>query len=285
MMFTDCPSCERQFRVRAHQLRVAGGLVKCGYCGETFNSLQRLHDAPLKKAAGDLSHHGPVDPEPEFEIPDMGAVATAGRSRRMKRSEDRPFNDLREAVDEVEENSQEEAIAAFDFPLQGHVEGKVPYSLLSKLTWFFFILILILGATTQLIWFNRDKLLHEYPQLQPWAEKICLKLECDLIRFRDVSAIKLINRDVRLHPRYQDALLVNATIVNQAEFIQPYPEIQLAIFATNGELISYRNFGPADYLEQSMIALSGMSPNEPVHFVLELTGTTKEAISFEFRFM
>ncbi len=289
MMFADCPACEREFRVRARQLRAAGGLVKCGYCGETFNALARLHDKPLKRATHPVSNHPALEAEPTFTLPDRGA-ATGGeeQSRQMRRSAARPPGDAHkgaQVLGDIEESSQAEAIAAFDFPHQGGVEQSRPATLASRLMWSFFMLILILGGTIQLIWFNRDGLLREYPQLQPWAQRICLKLACDLIRFRDVSAIKLVNRDVRLHPRYQELLLVNATIVNQARFTQPYPQIQLSIFDTNGELISYRQFAPGDYLEQGLLDLSAMAPNEPVHFVLELAGATKEAVSFEFGFM
>ena len=47
-MFTDCPSCERLFRIRAAHLKAADGWVRCGYCAETFYALDRLYDAPVK---------------------------------------------------------------------------------------------------------------------------------------------------------------------------------------------------------------------------------------------
>ena len=48
-MFTDCPSCERLFRIRAAQLKAADGWVRCGHCAETFYALERLYDTPVKK--------------------------------------------------------------------------------------------------------------------------------------------------------------------------------------------------------------------------------------------
>ena len=46
-MYTTCPSCVRQYRIRAKQLSIAAGVVRCGYCGEQFNALVRLSDEPL----------------------------------------------------------------------------------------------------------------------------------------------------------------------------------------------------------------------------------------------
>ena len=75
-MFTECPSCNRQFRITAGHLSAAHGQVKCGYCGMQFNALERLHDSPLppnRAEAVPVSIPGPdsLDPEPEFEIPDQ----------------------------------------------------------------------------------------------------------------------------------------------------------------------------------------------------------------------
>ncbi len=41
-MFTQCSKCETVFQLSAEILRVAGGQVRCGICGEVFNALARL---------------------------------------------------------------------------------------------------------------------------------------------------------------------------------------------------------------------------------------------------
>lgn len=137
----------------------------------------------------------------------------------------------------------------------------------------------------QLLWFNRDQVLLKYPQLTPYAKQVCNKLDCRLIRQRDARAIKLVNRDVRLHPDYEDTLLVNATMNNQLSVRQPYPRVQLTLFDTSGALLGYRNFAPSDYLDASIDLDEGMPVNIPVHFILEVSGPTAGAVSFEFRFL
>ena len=111
------------------------------------------------------------------------------------------------------------------------------------------------------------------------------KLDCDLIRRRDVAAIKLLNRDVRSHPRFVDTLLVNATMTNLSQGVQLFPRVQLTLFDTSGNIVAFREFKPAEYLDNSIGIDEGMPPNYPVHFVLEVTGPTEGAVSFEFRFL
>ena len=96
----------------------------------------------------------------------------------------------------------------------------------SRLAWSVGTLIVFLILATQMAWFNRDYLLNTWPELRPWAQKLCASLGCKVVREYRTSDIKLLSRDVRLHPRYADTLLVNATMVNYSDRIQPYPDIQ-----------------------------------------------------------
>lgn len=102
---------------------------------------------------------------------------------------------------------------------------------------------------------------------------------------RNISAIKLLNRDVRVHPRYKDALLVNATMTNLSRYAQRFPTVLFSLFDTNGKVIAYRQIPAADYLDNSIDVEAGMTPDMPIHFVLEVVNTGSEAVSFEFDFL
>ena len=71
-MFTSCPACSRQFRIRASQLATAEGLVQCGFCGKQFNALERLYDKPLPpEALSPQAVPGESNEEPDFYIPEL----------------------------------------------------------------------------------------------------------------------------------------------------------------------------------------------------------------------
>jgi predicted Zn finger-like uncharacterized protein len=54
-MFTQCPQCETVFRLSADALGAAGGQVRCGRCGEVFDSLKRLAEEPHMFTIGETT--------------------------------------------------------------------------------------------------------------------------------------------------------------------------------------------------------------------------------------
>ncbi|MDE0155419.1 MAG: DUF3426 domain-containing protein [Gammaproteobacteria bacterium] len=329
-MFTDCPSCKRQFRIRAAQLGAADGWVRCGNCGETFYALERLSDTPLKRlptlrqtdeAAAEppavsiepepeeAAEPEPAEPEPE-EAPEPEPVepeqyqpvaeeaapeeATPAEPTPEDIEPEQPAETVLQpdealtreqetaATETTDTDESREALPDLPPVLAGDTEKKTGSP--ARLIWGSLVFVLSLIAVAQLAWFNRDGLMRAYPALVPWVEQVCESLQCEPIRFRDVSAIELLNRQVTQHPRYRNALLASATMVNGAEFIQPFPDIVLLIFSTDGQVISRGRFKPEEYLGPGVNSSGGMPPGVPVHFGLELSGTSQEAVSFRFRF-
>ena len=137
----------------------------------------------------------------------------------------------------------------------------------------------------QIIWFRHEALAAAIPTLQPALAWSCARLGCKSEAARDLAAVEIISRDVREHPRYQQTLLVNATIVNRATFRQPFPALQLSLYDNNGGLVARRRFAPALYLRPSIDLEQGMEPAQPVHVVLEITRVGDAAVSFEFEFL
>ena len=310
-MFTSCPSCQKQFRVQASQLSIADGQVKCGVCGHEFSALSRLSDVPLTldQMNYEFDHEPEENPEaeaelgeePEFEIFEQARTEQDVSEEAHEKEDDSEVVDDEEAPPEeakLEEVSSEEAGSGeagllSEFP--DEILGEIPdelrekppakRSLLATMCWGAGAVLLLIMITAQLAWFNRDELLLRYPQLDPVARKICDRLQCEILRYKDISSIKLLNRDVRNHPLYEGSLLVNATMANKSETIQPFPLIQLALFNPDGEVIAYREFKPDEYLDDSINIPAGMMPESPIHFVLEVGGPTEGAVSFEFHFL
>jgi predicted Zn finger-like uncharacterized protein len=175
----------------------------------------------------------------------------------------------------------------YDFPDADEILSEEPTKRrwIPTLFWTSACFVGLIVITLQLAWFNRDLVSMKYPQVTPYIKQVCNELDCRILRHRDTQAIKLVNRDVRLHPNYQDTLLVNATMNNELSVHQPYPRVQLTLFDTSGALLGHRKFIPSDYLDESIDLDKGMPINIPVHFVLEVSGPTAGAVSFEFRFL
>lgn len=320
-MFTVCPDCQRQFRLYAEHIAAAAGQVRCGFCQTQFNALERLYDQPLtREQLLDMANRVQTLPEePQFEIPRHGQddvtpvkdeppaqetgsaipVAAEDQDETLAKLPETGNNQADVVVKEQDngENKQKAVDAdasktkrpenryAFDEEALYIADREDDAGRRMNAWWSAGVLMVLLLIALQLAWFQRDRVLLDYPELRPYVTQLCEKLDCRVIRERDTSAISLINRDVRLHPTYQDTLLVNATMQNELSIRQPYPQVQLTLFDTAGTLIGYREFKPTDYLDASINIDEGMPVGSPVHFVLEVAGSSEEAVSFEFRFL
>ena len=296
-LFTSCPSCLKQFRIQASQLSAAAGQVECGVCSHQFSALSRLSDVPLTldEFSYEYDYESAQKPvptaaervepeqelEPEFDIPDFASEkeAIANEVRHETAESDKTVADAEALLNEFPKD------ILGDLPDELREESPAKRSLLATISWGLGAALLLIIITAQLVWFNRDELLLRYPQLEPFARKVCERLQCETLRHKDISLIKLLNRDVRNHPLYEGNLLVNATMANESGTNQPFPLIQLALFNTGGEVIGYREFKPQEYLDDSINIQAGMLPESPIHFVLEVSGPTKDAVSFEFHFL
>jgi hypothetical protein len=97
--------------------------------------------------------------------------------------------------------------------------------------------------------------------------------------------VPLLNRDVRRHPDVSDALLINATLVNQAAFTQSWPVLSIRVSDLAGKPVAERRFLPVEYLGESLNHAGGMAPASPVQVVLEIEDPGEEAVSFQFDFL
>jgi hypothetical protein len=145
--------------------------------------------------------------------------------------------------------------------------------------------VFLMALATQLLWLQRAPLVSRWPSLRPAYERVCATLKCTLAPRRALEAIRILARDVRDHPRYRDALLVNATLVNEAAFAQPFPVLELELFDVGGSRLGLRRFQPREYLDASIDLASGMAVRVPIFIVLEIGGASDTAVSFEFKLL
>lgn len=155
----------------------------------------------------------------------------------------------------------------------------------ARAAWGVGLALLALAALAQLAWLERARIVVLWPASAPWVERICSALACRDGPIDAPTSIRLLARDVREHPQYRDALLVNATLVNTAALPRPYPVIELSLHDARGTVLGARRFAPQEYLDDSIALDAGMPPDRPVYVVMELGGDALEATSFEFTFL
>jgi predicted Zn finger-like uncharacterized protein len=262
-MLARCPDCATVFRVAPADLKAARGLVRCGVCFAIFDALEALEDAVPAAATPDP----PQDPGPALDPPAPEAPAP----------EQAPI--LAQPV--ADPLDQAGPVTAPALTAHGMLMASERPRPRARAGWVALAVVLTIGLLGQLAWFRGAALIRAYPALQEPLAGLCAYAGCRLPR--DPSSVHLVARDVRAHPRYRGALLVNATLVNQAAYDQPYPVLELALYDTEGAVVAGRRFEPREYLEEDAGGL--MPTDQPVHVVLELVGPKTPAVSFEFRFL
>ena len=79
--------------------------------------------------------------------------------------------------------------------------------------------------------------------------------------------------------------MISDTIVNQAEFKQAFPLLDIVFSNVRGEDIAGRRFKPEEYLNMPSNQMAKMEPGEPVSFNIEIIDSGTELMSYEFNFL
>jgi hypothetical protein len=240
------------------------------------------HEQAMAAAGSAVSTEGGEEHEAAHAIKELEneieslQLRNGARPLRPLSAEDLLLEDLpRVAVDRDEVEALSHYLA--EGAAQPRPAGSAAWGIAAAL-----LLVALLG---QLLWFERATVFTYLPQARVWWQQICAGRSCALAPQRDLNALQVLARDVRDHPRYKGALLVNATLMNDAQFAQPFPVLELTLYDHAGHPLGVRRFSPQEYLDDSISLATGMKPKQPVYIVVELAGIGDQAVSFEFKFL
>lgn len=254
-MFVRCSSCHTLFRITLDQLEAAEGRVRCGSCLTVFDAhetLQVFDDEPAQKNTD--SSNNPQKkrghkPQPET-LQDRAAIPSI-------------------LQDDLQEHEQQQR--------RSFGQRLLRFSLTLLL-----LLSLLLALAAQLFYFEREQLA-QHPELRPLLERLCQSLECQLAPQRDLSKIELLKRNVYSHPNIKGALVINATLINNATHPQPFPKLAISMANLRGQTLVGRVFKPSEYLPETQTDM--MPPSIEINITLEVKDPGQDALTFELDFL
>lgn len=205
---------------------------------------------------------------------------------------DNPYNTITyEDADTTTEDESEhddfKPVVADVIPPQLRAEsrkGKSRYGFMGTALLALAILISSGALVIQYAYYNRDNLV-KIKDLRPWLQQMCDIGGCVLPAPKDTSLIVLSGKNIFTHPNTENALMISATIVNQASFVQEFPIIELRFENVRGKTIAGRRFHAKEYLGIPAEQISQMQPETPVNFNLEIKDPGNEMVSYEFTFL
>ena len=146
-------------------------------------------------------------------------------------------------------------------------------------------LALLMLMAGQYVFFMPVDAARRYPQWRGAIESLCMQVGCVLPERRDPTRIRVVSRDVRVHPIYEGVLQIKATLTNAAPHRQPYPRVRFTLFNVNGQTIAARVFQPSEYLGRPVSASARLRPQTPFQVALDVLAPEEAAVSFEFQFL
>ena len=280
-MYTQCPECLSVFSLDAQTLAQAHAYMICGHCGAGFDSLatlaDTLPDAPFRELPlntpsltppqADLVVYRPLAEPPPVVVEEPAPVA-----------DEPPADDFAELVfaprfARTRRQGRGRRKAARHF--NASRERRWPWVLACA------ALALLLAG--QVAWATRETLLTQ-PPTSAWLRSACAALRCTLPLVPAPRRIHLLDSNVQSHPSVPGALMISASVRNDARFAQPYPVVVLTLSNARGERVAMRRLRPRDYLDDPATRARGLAPGASTVLVLEVADPGEQAVAFEFGF-
>lgn len=302
-MYTRCPYCHTYFKVLAEHIKKAGGKVRCGQCYKVFNSIGNL----IEKLPVPLSEKGekrPPEPQQNTQPPaqaradeqpghtDIPSTPVDGAHMRSNKPDKAQYKtkdsiesimlSSRDKVSNIEDGARSQNTDLIVHPDFGITDDEQDHRE-NSLVWGIGMAVLLGFFVLQYSYFYRADLA-QHDSLKPWIESLCEIASCKIPDKLDIRAIKLTRRDITTHPKIDNALLISASIVNDADITQPFPVMRIRLSDTVGQILASRKFNPQEYLDANVNLKKGMPPGNPVQINLEIIDPGKNAINFEFDF-
>lgn len=146
------------------------------------------------------------------------------------------------------------------------------------------IVLASLALVAQVLYYRFDDWAHE-PLLEPVYRQACAVLGCELPARKDLARLSTRNLLVRSDPNRPGMLEVNAVIVNEADFAQPFPTLELRFTSIRGALVSGNRFEPEQYLAGEASGMLLMPPRTPVQIQLEIDDPGADAVNYLLKFL
>jgi len=221
--------------VRADALAAARGQARCGRCQTAFDALAGLSDTVPTRTGGIYRPSAATGP---VELHQPVAVAALSQDDLFTAPGSDPVTLGSPLLSDSVHLSGPARAPSF----AGWGEDSRP-----SRWWYAGAALMALALGAQLVWQFRAPLLANERARALWSAA-AQRFELPLPTVDDRSRLLLATRDVRIHPSLDHALMIHATLVNEAPLPQHLPVLELVLTDANQQRVAMRRFEPRDYL-------------------------------------
>jgi predicted Zn finger-like uncharacterized protein len=127
--------------------------------------------------------------------------------------------------------------------------------------------------------------LSKHPNYRSLFSSACELIGCSLPPLIDTQQIRTTNLIVRSHPRQQNALIIDAILINNAQFSQAFPALKLEFSDIDDQLVASRQLQPAEYLRGELAGARAMANNQPIQLSIEIIDPGDSAVNYQLTVM
>ncbi len=121
--------------------------------------------------------------------------------------------------------------------------------------------------------------------MRPLYSGICSVLGCELPARRSLRDLQSRKLAVRSHPDKEGSLLVDALIINEANFEQPFPVIELQFMDIAQTVLEAYRLEPDTYLDGELLGSDSlMAVRTPIHIDIDIPDPGPKAVNYQLQF-
>ena len=285
---TSCPACETQFLLTKEHLKAHRGKVQCGNCEHIFNAKNRLTEISddIHSAA---QYQASIDEKAKLVSQETAAIAD-------EKPIDEVLNSVLGGVPSLQnlESVQDNANAYFDesnietsieiieaYDVEPIYEPIVIEDLTTKPNfdkpktkiniWLILLgLLLAILAGLQTVYAKRTQIAAEYPQFKPLLTQACAVLHCKIALPKNLDLLTIDDSDMQEDENHQNVIKFTSLLINNANYAQAYPNIELTLTTTDDQPVLRRLIKPTEYIKSTNNALAGIAAREEVRINLAI---------------
>lgn len=242
------------------ELAAAQGLLRCGECGSTFDAMKSLSTT--------LPEDRKFAKKKELEK----EVASVDKKKITKRK--KIYLSPLTKTPENQKSSTQDHSYRLRRKNKSHSTKFLLIALIS--------LSLLLMA--QILYKQKDWLAKQ-SITAGMTRAFCKVAGCEIDTRRDITKIRMLNKNIYSHPNEPNSLVVSASLENIAKFDQPYPLIEISLLNSKSDIVALRRFTPKEYLRNKYKKGELMKNGKSVELKLHIADPGKDAIRFQFKFL
>lgn len=127
-----------------------------------------------------------------------------------------------------------------------------------------FLVVLIVTALLQGIFFYRHTLAMQFPELKPTLVHLCNTLGCKINLPQEIQYFSIDDSTIEEDASHAGVIRLSSTITNRAEFNQAFPNLEVTLTDTQDHPKLRRIFKPSEYLTKEYRLEEGIASGDSI---------------------